>query len=207
MDHARFRANHTAALYVNGDLDERAQESFELHLISCVSCVEDVEIWRAMRSGMRETRAAGTLERTSHAMSPGQWRLAASLVAIAVGSGVAGWYTRSLTNPALADEAIAVFNLPPTTRGDGDCEQLPVAPSTALIALRVPGAARGSQLEVTDALGVPLSASEYAVRTQADGSWLLRTRVRAFDDGLLRLQTRAADGSTEPLACLQRSGS
>jgi hypothetical protein len=53
---------------------------------------------------------------------------------------------------------------------------------------------------------VPLSAPEYTVRTQADSSWLLRMRVRTFDAGMLRLQTRAADGSTEPLACLELSG-
>jgi hypothetical protein len=199
MDHARFKSSHTAATYVNGDLDERTLEAFELHLMQCPLCVEDVEVWRAVQSGLRDQDAA-----TQVARDPigGRWRLAASLAVIAVGSGAAGWYGHSFAGPAVSDDAVAVFSLPPTTRGAEDCLALRVHEGTELIALRVPNAASGWQLELTREDGSPVDSREYAVRIQMDGSWLLRLRAQSLVGELLRLQTRGGDGMTEPLGCL-----
>jgi len=49
MDHLRFKSEQTAAAYVAGGLDPSLQEEFELHLMSCPDCVEEVEGWRAMK--------------------------------------------------------------------------------------------------------------------------------------------------------------
>jgi anti-sigma factor RsiW len=204
MDHTRFKANHTAALYVSGDLDEHVQETFELHLMSCSSCLQDVEIWRAMSGGIRQQRDV-VIERSAPSAQPVPWRIAASFALIAIGSGAVGWFGHTLAGASLDDESIAVFNLPPVTRGGDDCVRLQVAPVTELIALRVPNAALGRQLELTDAEGRLLEANSYSVRTQADGSWLVRVRARQSGE-IVRLQTRGADGLSEPLGCFIEAG-
>ena len=79
--------------------------------------------------------------------------------------------------------------------------RLQVAPATQLIALRVPNAAGGWELELTDPEGRPLAGESWSVRTQADGSWLVRMRVRESGE-LVRLQRRDQDGVSEPLACV-----
>jgi hypothetical protein len=208
MDHSRFKANQSAALYVNGSLDAFTQEAFELHLMGCRSCVEEVELWRAMRSGLQSKAGADALTR-SHgaAQRTTGWQLAASLAFVAVGSAAAGYYASFLRGASLADETTAVFNLPPLTRGFDDCEPLPLASATELIALRVPNATAGWHLELTDEDGVAIAEREYAVRTQADGSWLLRLHARPFAGELLRLQTRAEGGIAEPLGCFRISAS
>jgi anti-sigma factor RsiW len=201
MDHARFRSTHTAATYVSGDLDERTQQSFELHMMECPACVEDVEIWRAMQVGLR---AQGAVELPSSTRESGaaRWRLAASLAVIAVGSGSVGWFGRSIAEPTLTDDALAMFNMPPITRGD-ECTRLPTDDATQLLALRVPGAVSGWQLELVRGDGTVVDPSHYGVRTQLDGSWLVRLRARALAGEILHLQTRDADGATEPVGCIE----
>lgn len=201
MDHARFKNMQAAATYVSGDLDERTQQAFELHLLECRDCLEEVEVWRAVQAGLRQTDTGRTV-RTRDAAAAARWRLAASLAVIAVGSGAAGWYAHSFTGVALADEGIAVFSLPPVMRGAEECLPLRVDPGVELIALRVPNAATGWQLELMREDGTPIGENDYSVRTQMDGSWLLRMRARALAGELLRLQTRGGDGMTEPLGCL-----
>jgi len=52
MDHAQFKAKQTAAVYVADGLDERTLEAFEMHMMGCTECVEDVESWRAIKVNM-----------------------------------------------------------------------------------------------------------------------------------------------------------
>ena len=72
MTHAECTQSESAARYVAHDLDEGTQESFELHLVQdgCRACLEQVEIWRAIK-GYMPKRAF-------------QWCLA-------LGAKVAGW--------------------------------------------------------------------------------------------------------------------
>src|ERR1700742_3884933 len=92
MDHVQFKANQTAAEYVAGGLRDSTEESFELHLMGCSECIEDVEIWRAIKLEMRnmgpKARSA-----TAHRKSTdfGDWRMAASLVGVGVIGAAGGW--------------------------------------------------------------------------------------------------------------------
>ncbi len=52
MDHLRFKSSQTAAAYVADALDQEIQEAFELHMMTCPDCVEEVEGWRAIKSGL-----------------------------------------------------------------------------------------------------------------------------------------------------------
>jgi len=49
MDHSQFKANQTAAVYVADGLDAPTQEAFEMHMMDCPECIEDVETWRAIK--------------------------------------------------------------------------------------------------------------------------------------------------------------
>ena len=52
MDHIQFKANQTAAAYVAHELDEIAQEAFEIHMMGCSECLNDVEAWRVIKTHM-----------------------------------------------------------------------------------------------------------------------------------------------------------
>ena len=59
MEHLRFKADQTAAIYIARGLDEKSQEAFELHLMTCGDCVNDVEAWRAIEQHMPRGPRAG----------------------------------------------------------------------------------------------------------------------------------------------------
>ena len=67
MDHAQFKAKQTAAVYVADGLDDHTLEAFEMHMMGCNECVEDVETWRAVKLNMparaRAARAPAMLGR------------------------------------------------------------------------------------------------------------------------------------------------
>jgi hypothetical protein len=50
MDHLQFKSDQTAAAYVADELDAEHREDFELHMMSCPDCVDDVEGWRAVKN-------------------------------------------------------------------------------------------------------------------------------------------------------------
>jgi Putative zinc-finger len=50
MDHLRFKSDQTAAAYVADELDPVRRQEFELHMMSCEECLEDVEGWRAIKN-------------------------------------------------------------------------------------------------------------------------------------------------------------
>lgn len=60
MDHLRFKSEQTAATYVADGLDPETREQFELHLMSCPECVEEVEGWRAIKSCLPRDAQNGT---------------------------------------------------------------------------------------------------------------------------------------------------
>src|SRR5690554_4863871 len=100
MDHAQFKTNQIAAIYVANGLDAATQEAFELHMMSCAECLEDVEAWRAIKMHMPRkkapapvvqlpTRTEAVARRSS---SVAGWRLAASFFAFALLGTMGGWY-------------------------------------------------------------------------------------------------------------------
>jgi Putative zinc-finger len=65
MDHLRFQSNQTAAAYVADGLDHETQEAFELHMMSCPDCVQEVEVWRSLQ-GQLAANAPCTHEGEGH---------------------------------------------------------------------------------------------------------------------------------------------
>ena len=204
MDHAQFKSKQTAAVYVADGLDERTLEAFEMHMMGCTECVEDVEAWRAIKVNMpsraRPVRAPAFLGRNTHAALG--WRMAASLVVgVALGT-TGGWFGHESQAPNLDSTQTAFFNVPAATRGAGDCTPLRMAADTRFAVLRIPGVARDRQVIALDADKHKLPASRYTSRLQPDGSQLLRIDTQALDGRDVFLEARATDGFGEPLGCV-----
>ncbi|MGH8151077.1 MAG: anti-sigma factor family protein [Steroidobacteraceae bacterium] len=318
MDHLRFKSDQTAAAYVADELDPVRRQEFELHMMSCQECLEDVEGWRAIKNHLPQQEPVSAAaapdtaprarvlsqgqqmhqetlspETFSHAREPGSgqpigqdplgheamphgtvspeegpfglpprglcvpddvvprerprrarpsavaayeasleaadsavaprvarkgahapppapherkpagWRLAATLAAVGLIGGVgAGWYGRSVQGPSVDANSIGFYSLPPLARGPADCTSVHLGPSVSLLALRVPGAVPNQQLVPVDSEGHDLRPESYSVRTQADGSWLVRLPVATVREQGIRFEARSADGTVEPRGCV-----
>ncbi len=252
MDHLRFKSEQTAAAYVANGLDAAAREEFELHLMSCTECVEEVESWRALKGYLpRETQreacgfppqvcngvaagpaptpqssaeragvepasrgtpktspASGAAAKPASASAASgrsgaaRWRLAASLAAGVIVGAAGGWYGRTVQGPSIQADNVSFYSLPPLTRGPSDCTSVRVDSRVALLAVRVPAAAKEQQLVAVDSEGHDLAPEDYAVSVQADGSWLVRLRAGVVRDQGIRFEARSADGTVEPRGCV-----
>jgi hypothetical protein len=203
MDHIQFKANQTAAGYVANGLDESTQEAFELHLMGCSECVEDVEVWRAIKLEMPKQHAeVHTLAPRRKLAAFSDWRMAASLVGAGVIGATGGWLGKSTTATDLDSTRTVVFNLPSVSRGADDCTAMRLASDTRLAVLRVPGVSKDLRVVALDAEKRELPASEYASRIQPDGSQLVRIDSELLAGRSVHLEARRADGSGEPLGCV-----
>jgi hypothetical protein len=200
MDHMRFKANLTAATYVAHGLDESAQEDFELHLMSCPECVDDVEAWRAIEKHMPREADAAVARAAPERAALRHWRLAASLVGIGIVGAAGGWYARSFADPELGGTAF--FNVAPVSRGASDCVPLKFAPSTERIVLRVAGVASDRKVMALNPGGEELAAREYSARRQIDGSWLLQFPAATLARRAIRLESAGDAATAEPLGCV-----
>jgi hypothetical protein len=203
MDHMQFKANQTAAGYVANGLDESTQEAFELHMMGCSECVEDVEVWRAIKLDMPRQRPEVRVAVPSRKLAAfSDWRMAASLVGAGIVGAAGGWLGKSTTATDLDSTQTVVFNLPAVSRGADECTAVRLAPDTRLAILRVPGLSRDLRVVALDAEKRELPAGQYASRIQPDGSQLVRIDARALVGRLVHLEARRANGSGEPLGCI-----
>jgi hypothetical protein len=217
MSHLAFKSNQTAAQYVADGLGDPDREAFELHLMNCSDCVDDVETWRALSQGIAaqsasvarpvaanvapERNPARALAR--HSADWQRWQLAASVfLACALGLG-GGWFLRAGRGGSLDDGALGFVSLAGPTRS-ADCTVVPLAAGTRIVAARIPGARSGQGLIATRLDGRPLDASGYSVRVQPDGSWLLRIEASLLLGQEVVLESREGTGADarEPIGCL-----
>ena len=203
MDHIQFKANQTAAGYVANGLDESTQEAFELHMMGCSECVEDVEVWRAIKLEMPKQRAeVRTLAPRRKLAAFSDWRMAASLVGAGVIGATGGWLGKSTTATDLDSTRTVVFNLPSVSRGADDCTAMRLASDTRLAVLRVPGVSKDLRVVALDSEKRELPAGEYTSRIQPDGSQLVQIDAQALAGRSVHLEARRTDGSGEPLGCV-----
>ena len=204
MDHAQFKAKQTAAVYVADGLDESTLEAFEMHMMGCRECIEDVETWRAIKLNMpsraRPARAPAILGRGAQAAVG--WRMAASLLVGGIVGMAGGWFGHESQAPNLDTTQTTFFNVPAATRAGGDCTPLRLAADTKFALLRVPGISRDRKVIAADAEKHELPASRYTSRVQPDGSQLVRIDTQALDGREVFLEAHAADGFGEPLGCV-----
>jgi hypothetical protein len=79
MDHMQFKSNQTAAAYVAHELDEHQQEAFEIHMMGCSECLNDVEAWRVIKTHMPDAVVLETARQFKKHWWGG-WGMAASFV-------------------------------------------------------------------------------------------------------------------------------
>ena len=203
MNHEFFKAHHTAAAYVANDLDGSTLEDFELHMMSCRTCVYDVESWRAIKENMPGRHTAAPVR--SRQMAPlVDWRMAASLFGVGVLGAAGGWLGGEATHGPDVDSAqTVVFNLPAVTRSADECTVLRLGADTRVAVIRVPGVLSGLVISALDAERHPLPAARYATRAQPDGTYLLRMDSQLLVGNAVYLQTHRGDGAGgEPLGCI-----
>lgn len=204
MDHSQFKANQTAAVYVADGLDASTQEAFEMHMMACPECVEDVETWRAIKinipASVRPASGLSRRFRTGHHTT--QWRLAASVLIAAIGGLAGGWFSHAARGPELDSTQSVFFNMPAVERGGDECTALRLSPDSRLAVVRVPGVAAGDSLIAVDSEKQELGGGSYFVRRQPDGAEVVRIEARVLVDRAIHLETRKADGSIEPIGCV-----
>lgn len=203
MDHTQFKANQTAACYVADGLDESTQEAFELHMMGCAECVDDVEAWRTIKLDMPEQPpAARPPARKQYLPAFTDWRMAASLLGAGVVGAAGGWAGKTTQVTDLDSTETVVFNVPSVTRGADECTTLHLAADTQLALLRVPGVSRELRVVALDSEKHELPAAHYAARMQPDGSQLVRIDTQLLRGRTVHLEARGPDGSGEPLGCV-----
>jgi len=207
MDHIQFKANQTAAGYVANGLDESTQEAFELHMMGCSECVEDVEVWRAIKLDMpRQRHEVHTTVPRRRVATFSDWRMAASLVGVGLLGAAGGWLGKATTATDLDSTRTVVFNLPSVSRGADECTAVRLASDTQLAVLRVPGISRDLRVVALDSEKRELPAGQYASRIQPDGSQLVRIDASLLAARSVHLEALRADGSSEPLGCVTGEG-
>jgi len=201
MDHIQFKSNQTAAAYVAHELTEQQQEAFELHMMGCSECVNDVEAWRVIKIHM-PAPAVLEAQKPFRKLWWGGWGMAASFVGAMVVSGVGGYLASSLARPNLDNSETAFFNMPALTRGADECTTLAIAANAKAVLLRVPGVPSERRVIVTDSSGREAPANRYSAREQRDGSWILRFDAGWLQNDAARITSRAPGGSEEALGCV-----
>jgi hypothetical protein len=200
--HEIFKVNQTAAAYVTRALDESIQEAFELHMMSCSECVEEVEIWRVLKQAMPQPSRSRPANPRRSLAPLAHWQLAASLIGVTVIGAASGWGTRALLVPDLTSEQTLVFNLPSVSRGAGECTVLQLGHHARLAIIRLPGVARDHHLIALDGNRHELPSGRYSARTQPDGTRLLQIDPHLLVGAGVYLEARAADGTSNPIGCL-----
>jgi hypothetical protein len=203
MDHEFFKAQQTAAIYVGNGLEQELLEEFELHMMSCRVCVDDVESCRAIKDNMPGRGAALPL-RSRHVAPLTDWRMAASLLGVSMLGAAGGWLGQEATRgPDIDSTQTVVFNLPAATRSADECTVLRLGADTRFALLRVPGVPTGLVIAALDAERHPLPVGRYATRAQPDGSHLVRMESQLLVGRAVYLQTHRGDGAGgEPLGCI-----
>ena len=171
--------------------------------MGCSECVEDVEVWRAIKLDMpRQRPEVRTTAPKRRYVAFSDWRMAASLVGAGIIGATGGWLGKSTTATDLDSTRTVVFNLPSVSRGADDCTAVRLASDTQLAVLRVPGISRDLHVVALDSEKHLLPAGQSASRIQPDGSQLVRIDSRLLTGRPVHLEARRADGSGEPLGCI-----
>jgi hypothetical protein len=201
MDHIQFKSSQTAAAYVANELTEHQQEAFELHMMGCSECLNDVEAWRVIKTHMPAPAVNEAARPPFRKVWWGGWGMAASFAA-AMAVGVAGgWFAGSAQQPNVDSSELAVFNMPAITRAS-ECTQLPLAANARALVLRVPGVSSDRHLAVTDANGKAVPSSAYSARLQRDGSWVVRFDAAYLQRESVQVVSSRSGTEDEVLGCV-----
>ena len=200
MDHMHFKANQTAAAYVAQELDEHSQEAFEIHMMGCSECVNDVEAWRVIKHHMPAPEVIEA-RKPFKKLWWGGWGMAASFVGAMLVAAAGGFYGGTMQRPNIDSSETAIFDMQPVTRSEG-CTQLPVAANTRAVVLRMTKVDSERHPLATNLDGMELAGNQYNVRAQRDGSWVLRFEPEYLKHASAYIVTRKSGTEDESLGCI-----
>jgi hypothetical protein len=200
MDHMSFKANQTAAAYVAGELDELSQEKFEIHMMGCSECLNDVEAWRVIKTHMPDAAVVETARQFKKHWWGG-WGMAASFVGTVAIAGAGGWFANAMQRPSLYSTETAIFDMQPITRSS-DCYQLPVAANTRTVLVRITRVDSERRPVATDMDGSELASSLYNARLQRDGSWVMLFDSDSLQNAPAYIVARKSESADESLGCV-----
>jgi len=195
-----FKANQTAAAYVAGELDELSQEKFEIHMMGCSECLNDVEAWRVIKMHMPDAAVVETARQYKKHWWGG-WGMAASFVGTIAIAGAGGWFANAMQRPNVYSSETAIFDMQPITRSS-DCYQLPVAANTRTVLVRVTRVDSERRPVATDMDGSELASSLYSARLQRDGSWVMLFDSDSLKKAPAYIVARKDAGADESLGCV-----
>jgi hypothetical protein len=180
-------------------------------MMGCSECVEDVEVWRAIKLDMPKQRPeVRPAARQRKLVAFSDWRMAASLVGAGILGATGGWLGKATTATDLDSTRTVVFNLPAVSRGADECTAVRLAPDTRLAVIRVPGISRDLRVVALDSEKRELPAGQYTSRIQPDGSQLLQIDAGLLTGRAIQLEARPQTGARhdasgavgEPLGCV-----
>ena len=201
MEHMQFKSSQTAAAYVANELSDPQQEAFELHMMGCSECLNDVEAWRVIKTHMPAPAVIEAARAPFRKVWWGGWGMAASFAAAMAVSAVGGYFASSAQRPNVDSSELAVFNMPAVTRAS-ECTQLPLAANARALVLRVPGVSSERRVAVTDASGTPAPSGAYSARLQRDGSWVLRFDAAYLQRDSVQVVSSRPGTEDEVLGCV-----
>lgn len=201
MEHMQFKSSQTAAAYVANELSDLQQEAFELHMMGCSECLNDVEAWRVIKTHMPAPAVMEAARPPFRKTWWGGWGMAASFVGAMGVSAMVGWFASSAQRPNIDSSELAVFNMPAITRAS-ECTALPLAANARALVLRVPGVPSERRVVITDSSGKELAASQYTSRLQRDGSWVVRFDAGPLQEESAHVVSRKSGTEDELLGCV-----
>jgi len=200
MDHIQFKSNQTAAAYVAHELDEHQQEAFEIHMMGCSECLNDVEAWRVIKTHLPDAVVLETARQFKKHWWGG-WGMAASFVGAVLVAAAGGFYGGTHQRPNIDSSETAIFDMQPVTRSEG-CTQLPVAANTRAVVLRMTKVDSERHPLATNLDGMELASNQYNVRAQRDGSWVLRFEPDYLKQASAYIISRKNGTEDESLGCV-----
>lgn len=195
-----FKANQTAAAYVAGELDELSQEKFEIHMMGCSECLNDVEAWRVIKTHMPDAVVIESARQFKKHWWGG-WGMAASFAGTIAIAGAGGWFASETQRPDLHSSETAIFDMQPITRSS-DCYQLPVAANTRAVVVRITRVDSERRPVATDMDGNELASGLYSSRLQRDGSWVMLFDSDSLQKAPAYIVARKSEGADESLGCV-----
>jgi len=201
MDHMQFKSSQAAASYVANELSEHQQEAFELHMMGCSECLNDVEAWRVIKTHMPAPAVIEAARPPFRKVWWGGWGMAASFAAAMAVSAAGGYFASAARQPDVDSSELAVFNMPAITRAS-ECTQLPLAANARVLVLRVPGVSSERRLTIADADGKTVPSSLYSARLQRDGSWVVRFDAAYLQRASVQVVSSRSGTEDEVLGCV-----
>jgi hypothetical protein len=207
IDRATLLERHFPERYVAGQLSPEETTEFEEYLLENPEVIDQVEIARQLKLGLRTLSEEGKLaEVIAPRTAPRRWLMAASIAALALMLGLSTWFLR--TGPTLLAASLEGLGESRPIAGEymlgrirGVSQQtIPLAAQPAAVALRFEAPQAGADSSFTAELkrGGNVVASVNELRPGADGLITIYLEASRLEPGdyVVQVHGNQADAAT-----------